>query len=209
MVKLVFRLIACFFVFFLLFSCAGKISNKTEEPSAITSASHIVNNTGLDGLRENVMDTQNIIILFSPNGSTKKIAEAISNNINASIFNLDGSKSMPDGINDYHLIGFGSGIFHDKHHSLLLEFAENLPEVRQKNAFIFSTCGVFTEEYMNNNHKTLRDILVNKGFLILGEYSCPGFNKNSFLKLFGGINKNRPNADDIIKAISFSEELLQ
>jgi len=36
---------------------------------------------------------------------------------------------------------------------------------------------------------------------------CPGFNTNSFLKFFGGINKGRPNASDLKRAEEFAKKL--
>jgi flavodoxin len=36
-----------------------------------------------------------------------------------------------------------------------------------------------------------------------------GFNTNSFLKLFGGINKGRPNAEDLKRAEEFAQKLKQ
>lgn len=62
---------------------------------------------------------------------------------------------------------------------------------------------------MLNDHKTLRKILQNKGFLIVNEFSCKGYNTNSVLKYIGGMNKNRPNDEDIKNAETFAEELLE
>lgn len=46
-----------------------------------------------------------------------------------------------------------------------------------------------------------------KGYTIVDEFMCPGFNTNSFLKLFGGINKGRPNAEDLKHAETFAKNL--
>jgi flavodoxin len=43
--------------------------------------------------------------------------------------------------------------------------------------------------------------------MIIDEFSCAGFNTNSFLKLFGGLNKGRPNAEDLKHAEVFAENL--
>jgi flavodoxin len=47
----------------------------------------------------------------------------------------------PNGLFEYDLIGFGSGIYFGKHHKVLLDFAEKVPQVTNKKAFIFSTSG--------------------------------------------------------------------
>ena len=108
----------------------------------------------------------------------------------------------------YELIGFGSGINSDKHYQILLDFAEKLPLVKNKKAFIFSTSGIYNEKQMEINHKTLRNILQNKGFVIIGEFGCPGYNTNSFLKHFGGMNKGRPNTEDLKNAAEFAKGLV-
>jgi hypothetical protein len=46
--------------------------------------------------------------------------------------------------------------------------------------------------------------LIGKGFTIIGEFSCKGFNTFGPLKLVGGINKGRPNESDLNKAENFA-----
>jgi len=53
----------------------------------------------------------------------------------------------------------------------------------------------------------LREKLKAKGYLIIDEFICAGFNTNSFLKLFRGINKGRPNANDLKRAEEFARKL--
>jgi flavodoxin len=113
---------------------------------------------------------------------------------------------------EYDLIGFGSGIDTGKHYKELLDFADALPRVADRNAFIFSTCGmpVFAagkdsvKDYSVKSHSALREKLTSKGYMIIGEFSCAGFNTNSFLRFFGGLNKGRPNADDLGDAEEFA-----
>jgi hypothetical protein len=57
------------------------------------------------------------------------------------------------------------------------------------------------------NHALLREKLVSRGYSVVVEFSCGGFNTNSFLKLFGGLNKGRPNAEDLRHAGDFAESL--
>ena len=53
----------------------------------------------------------------------------------------------------------------------------------------------------------LKEKLQFKGYRILDEFACKGFNTNSFLKYFGGMNKGRPNAEDLIHAEEFAQIL--
>jgi flavodoxin len=63
--------------------------------------------------------------------------------------------------------------------------------------------------YVAKNHSSLREKLQSKGYMIVDEFSCAGFNTNSINKLFGGINKGRPNAEDLKHAEEFAQNLKQ
>ena len=43
--------------------------------------------------------------------------------------------------------------------------------------------------------------------MIVDEFTCAGFNTNSFIKLVGGMNKGRPNAQDLKNAEEFAQNL--
>jgi len=53
----------------------------------------------------------------------------------------------------------------------------------------------------------LREKLQSRGYVIIDEFSCAGFNTNSILKFFGGLNKGRPDAEDLILAEEFARNL--
>jgi len=108
---------------------------------------------------------------------------------------------------DYGLIGFGSGIYDAKHHEALLDFADRLLQVTDGKAFIFSTGGITGKDKAAEDHSVLREKLLSKGYTIIDEFQCVGFNTNSFLKLFGGMNKGRPNAEDLKHAEEFAQGL--
>ncbi len=155
--------------------------------------------------------TKSLIVLCSyHNGNTAKLADAMAGILNAEVAapgDID-----PDCLGDFGLLGFGSGIYDGKHHRSILELAEKLPRAGGARAFIFSTCGVpakgFTEALLRKNHGALRDRLESKGYPIADEFGCVGWNSNSFLKLFGGINKGRPDAGDLGRARAFAERVL-
>jgi flavodoxin len=111
-------------------------------------------------------------------------------------------------INEFDLIGFGSGIYSAKHHQSLLDLADKLPPVTNKRVFIFSTSAIISDKKVAKDHSTLREKLENKGYKIVDEFSCKGFNKNSFLKYFGGMNKGRPNEDDFRAAEDFARNMI-
>ena len=159
---------------------------------------------------------QTVLVLFSyHHKNTEKIAKVFAKVLDAQIKTPE--QINPEELQEYSLIGFGSGIYSAKHHKLLLNLAEKLPQVTNKKAFIFSTCGApmkFMEldkaeftRYVAKNHSSLREKLQSKGYMIVDEFSCAGWNTNSFNKLFGGINKGRPNAEDLKHAEEFAQNL--
>jgi len=143
--------------------------------------------------------------------NTERIARVIAGVLDAQI--KTPQQIHPEELQEYALIGFGSGIYDGKHHESLLSLADQLIIVTNGKAFLFSTCGVpafgMTEEVMAKNHSLLREKLKSKGYLIVDEFSCVGHNTNSFLKLLGGINKGRPNAEDLEHAKEFAQKLKQ
>ncbi len=52
----------------------------------------------------------------------------------------------------------------------------------KKRTFLFSTAGVSSEKKTIKDHGALREILVAKGYDIVGDFACKGFNTNSVLK---------------------------
>ena len=60
------------------------------------------------------------------------------------------------------------------------------------------------EEYTSKCLTTLKETLQSKGYTIVDEFGCAGFNTNKFLKWSGGINKGRPNAEDLKHAEEFA-----
>lgn len=148
-----------------------------------------------------------IIILFSyHHRNTEKIAKEISKILEAEI--IKPGEVEIDDLTSYDLIGFGSGIYGAKHHQKLLSLAEKLPSVSEKKSFLFSTGAMSNQKKMIEDHSELSTILMTKGYEIIDHFQCRGFNTNSFMKYLGGMNKGRPNAEDLSNARSFAKDLL-
>jgi len=166
----------------------------------------------MKGGREFPMKT--LIVVFSYHHSnTQKVAEVFAKVLDAQIKTPQQIK--PEELQDYDLVGFGSGIDSGKNYKELLDFAEKLPQVTGKKTFVFSTSGMpigvsgqqRLEKYTRKCHTTLKETLQSKGYTIVDEFGCAGFNTNKFLKYFGGLNKGRPNAEDLKHAEAFAEKL--
>ena len=133
--------------------------------------------------------------------NTEKVAKVMAEALEADLISVANAK--PEMPANYDLVGFGSGIYFGKHHKTLLKFVEMLPPVTQKQAFLFSTCG----DGKINHHAALKEKLVNKGFAVVDEFCCRGWDTVGPLKLFGGINKGRPDENDRAAARAFARGL--
>lgn len=154
-----------------------------------------------------------VVVASYHHGNTEKVAGVLANVLGAEMLrpqDVDREK-----LRECDLVGFGSGIDSDRHYKALLDLADGLPATNQKKAFIFSTCGIpvfvagegSAKAYSAKSHAALREKLTSKGYTIIGEYSCAGFNTNSVLRWIGGLNKGRPNAEDLCRAEEFARIL--
>ena len=152
------------------------------------------------------MELRTLLVLYSYHHmNTEKVARAMAKVLDAEIRTPE--EADPEELQEYGLVGFGSGIYGERHHKRLLDLADRLPRVTNKKAFIFSTSAIMGEDKVAKDHKQLRERLESKGYQIVDEFACKGFNTNSFLRHFGGMNKGRPNADDLRHAEEFALNL--
>ena len=144
-----------------------------------------------------------LIIYYSKHHeNTQKVAEAIADSIGADVLNYEFVD--PDNISKYQLIGFGSGIYHGEPGKELIEFINELKNIGDKKAFVFTTSGQGTANY----NYYLTQLLHEKNFEVIGGFNCKGFDTHGLHKIVGGINKGRPNEDDLKEAKLFAESLL-
>ena len=145
---------------------------------------------------------ETMIICYSyHHGNTKKIADVMAEALNAEV--VDPHDVNAEMIDTFDLIGFGSGIAFGKHYKQIRDMVDTLP-VCHKNAFIFSTRG---GPRLGRYHDTLRAQLEKKGWKIIGEFSCRGFDTYGITKLWGGVAKGRPNEQDLRDAEEFARGL--
>jgi flavodoxin len=155
-----------------------------------------------------VLPMSSLLVLYSyHHNNTEKIANVFAKILDAKI--KTPQQINPEELIEYTLVGFGSGIYGEKHHKFLLDLADRQPEVTNRKAFIFSTSAIMGKEKVANDHSTLREKLQSKGYVIVDEFACRGFNTNSFMRYLGGMNKGRPNAEDLKHAEEFAQNLLQ
>jgi flavodoxin len=143
--------------------------------------------------------------------NTEKIARVIAEVLDAPV--KTPQQVRPDEMLAYDLVGFGSGIYSSTFDPSILALVDRLPQVNNKKAFLFSTYGapaiIANREFIEHNHSQIREKLKVKGYTVIGEFGCAGWNTNSFLKYFGGLNKGKPDAKDLMNAESFSRDIQQ
>ena len=147
-----------------------------------------------------------IAVYLYHHNNTEKIAHAMAEELGAVVkYPAD---INPVALQDFDLVGFGAGIDSGRHYQPMLAFAGSLPAAAGKMAFLFSTSGVHGRKKMLSDHAALRKILLAKGYCIVDEYACAGFNTNSILKYFGGLNKRKPDKNDLQGAKVFAKAVL-
>ena len=138
--------------------------------------------------------------------NTEKVARTIASNLDAEI--KTPKQADPSSLLGYDLVGFGSGVYFGNLGKELLEFVDKIPQVTDKKAFIFSTSGR-TGKGADKFHESIKEKLQSKGFTVVGELNCAGFDTFGPLKIVGGINKGRPNEEDLKQAEAFAQSLKQ
>jgi len=143
-----------------------------------------------------------IIYHSEHHGNTKKIAKAMAEKVSADI--LKAADANLNKFGKYDIVGFGSGVYNGKLHKELSEVLSRLPKQDDKKAFIFSTTG--SKTYSAMAHEWFRLMLEEKSFYITGEFSCLGFDTALTKE---GINKDRPNKQDIRNAEEFIVNIIK
>lgn len=138
-------------------------------------------------------------------GNTAKIAHAL-----ATVLHADAAapEEVPyTSLTDYRLVGFGSGVYYGGMHGSLFEWLRGLPDAATPTtpAFIFTTSGLpFLAKLWTI---PLRRLLARKGFHVVGEFACQGFDTWGPLWLTGGLNRSHPDDRDLARARTFAETI--
>ncbi|HID72367.1 TPA: flavodoxin [Candidatus Micrarchaeota archaeon] len=149
-----------------------------------------------------------IICKSEHNQNTLKVANAMAKVLKAEV--KAPTEVELNACEEYDLVGLGSGIYHSRHHASLFRLVQECrPSKHGGKVFIFSTSGMEERKHLNDFNKPLRDMLVAKGFDVVGTFSCRGYDNWGPFKLIGGANKGRPNEADLADAKGFAEGLLK
>jgi flavodoxin len=137
--------------------------------------------------------------------STARVAEGIADVLGAVVVAPD---EVPyTSLDEYDLIGFGSGVYYGRFHDDLWNWVRGLPEQSsaQKPAFVFSTSGL--SWLWKLWHGPFTRELSRKGFDVISEFHCRGFDSWGPLWLAGGINRRHPDERDMARAVEFARRI--
>lgn len=150
--------------------------------------------------------SKTVILLKSiHHGNTAKVAGVIAAALGAEIVAPEAFPTL--GLEGVELVGFGSGVFYGRMHTALLDWVRGLPETDAKThaAFVFSTSGLPC--LWTWWHAPLVRELSRRGFEVVGEFHCRGFDSWGPIRLVGGIHRRRPDGHDLERAGRFATGL--
>lgn len=143
-----------------------------------------------------------LIVESHHQGNTLKIADAMAEVAPVTI--TDTVKVNELDIDDYDIVGFGSGIFYSKFDKRIINCIQNLDD-KKGFAFLVSTCGNPNDSFA----EIPEDLLNKKNKTVLGYFSCKALDKYILFKPIGGINKGHPDETDLDNAKKFIKEVME
>jgi flavodoxin len=135
-------------------------------------------------------------------GNTLKVAEVIAQELGADLFTPEEFRA--EILQQYDLIGFGSGIYNARHHRSLVNFVKALPSLSGKDVFVFYTSGFDKFPVMSPFGTALARQLEEKDANIRGLFGCRGFQTWGPFRFRGGRNKGHPDDSDFEDARAFA-----
>lgn len=105
---------------------------------------------------------------------------------------------------DLRLLGIGSGIYYGRVHDELWQWVRELPDMYASSlpVFIFTTSGLPILAKLW--HRAVKNMLDRKGYDVIAEFSCRGFDTWGPLWLTGGLNRRHPDDRDLRRAREFA-----
>lgn len=140
-------------------------------------------------------------------GNTAKVAEAIAGVLGAEIA---APEAFPyTSLQGCQLVGFASGVYYGRMHEAFYEWLQGVPDAPEPTtpAFVFSTSGLPWLSWFW--HRPLRRLLAQKGFRVLGEFSCGGYDTWGPLWITGGLNRTHPDERDLERARRFAAGMVR
>ncbi len=133
-------------------------------------------------------------------GNTRKVIQAIAQANDVDLFDI--SIQPKASLDQYDIIGFASGIYGFEFHESVIDYLRQYLPMGKKVFFIYTYGGL-----KGKGAKTIIKAAKAKQAVILGEFSCRGYNTFGPFKWIGGTGRGRPNNQDLEKASAFFENI--
>lgn len=137
------------------------------------------------------------VFYFSKSGNTKKVAEAIADEMNTEAFEAEAVGAGYD-MKKCDLLFVGSGNYLSGPGKEMVEFIEGILPAEDRYAAVFGTSGGSGKKYLEK----MEELLEKKGIRVLGKWDCPG-------QEFSLKNRGRPNEGDLSEARDFAKKMLK
>ncbi|MFD7912865.1 flavodoxin family protein [Streptomyces sp. NPDC059752] len=159
-------------------------------------------------------------------GNTRRVARAMAEVLDARV--VAPVEVEVSDLPGYDLVGFGSGVFSQRLHRDLLGFARSVPRPRPRprsrsrsrsrprlgsrstastrRAFVFATSGLPELAFAPFTRPLVR-LLEGRGFEVVDTFTCRALDTWMPFRLIGGIDKQRPDEDDLAAARAFARRL--
>lgn len=138
-------------------------------------------------------------------GNTLRVARVMAEILHADLASPE--DMTPDCVSGYDAVGVGSGIYFGRFHADLRRWIERAPSAAHRPTFILSTAGLSC--LWRLWHWPLRTQLSRKGFHVVAEFHCRGFDTVGPLWLIGGLNRRHPDERDLELAAEFARGVLR
>jgi flavodoxin len=136
------------------------------------------------------------VIVYSRSGNTRKVADAIAEELGVRAEDVTTAKLDPD----TKVVFLGSGRYGGQPGREMMEFIE-ANDFRGRKVAYFSTCWAIGLNKPREAEFSIR-ALENKGATVLGDYHCKG-------KTFGIFNRGHPGKEDLDGARKFAREMVK
>ena len=130
--------------------------------------------------------------------STKKLLEGIVKDF-SNITLIPVTPEVQIDLENYDYIGFASGIYYMNFGKPIYDLLKRTENLQGKPCFILSTSGGLKERYKY----CIKDLIEKQGGKFLDGFNCLGFDCIFPINLFGGMNKGKPDEEDIKNAQDF------
>lgn len=129
-------------------------------------------------------------------GNTLKVLKAMAAEGEVTLIDVTARQTVQ--LEEYDCIGFASGIYGFEFQKAVVEFARQCLPQGKPVFFVYTYGGV-----RGTGAKALAEIAREKGCMVLGEFSCRGYDTFGPFKLVGGMAKGHPDERDLENARRF------